>query len=72
LQENTRAVAVLRIKAAACGLCGRIEEGHECVGRLRELAPGSTVAGAIALLHAPPEVRALYLDGLRKAGLLEE
>jgi adenylate cyclase len=73
LQENTRAAAVLRIKAAACGLLGRIEEGRECVRRLRELVPGSTVARAkIFTQLVAPEVRALYLDGLRKAGLPEE
>jgi tetratricopeptide (TPR) repeat protein len=39
LQENTRAMAILRLKAAACGQLGRIEEGRECVRRLRELVP---------------------------------
>jgi adenylate cyclase len=40
LHENPRAMAVLQLKAAACGQLGRVEEGHECVRRLRELAPG--------------------------------
>ena len=66
-------MAVLRFKAAACGQLGRIEEGRECVRRLRELDPGSSVAGAtIFAQRVAPEVGALYLGGLRKAGLPEE
>ena len=73
LQENARAMAVLRFKAAACGQLGRIEEGRECVRRLRELNLGSTVASAkIFAQLVAPEVGALYLGGLRKAGLPEE
>jgi len=73
LQENTRAMAVLRFKAAGCGQLGRIEQGRECVRRLRELVPGSTVARAKEFSHRflSPGVLALYLDGLRKAGLPE-
>jgi Flp pilus assembly protein TadD len=71
LQENPRAMAVLRLKAAACGQLGRIEEGRECVRRLRELVPGSTVAGSKEGLRSfvSPEVLTIYADGLRKAGL---
>jgi TolB-like protein/Tfp pilus assembly protein PilF len=74
LQENMRATAILRLKAAACGQLGRIEEGRECVRRLRELVPGSTVASAKEFSGSllPPELLALYLDGLRKAGLPDE
>jgi adenylate cyclase len=73
LQENTRAMAVLRLKAAACGQLGRIEEGRECVRRLRELVPGSTVAGSKEGLRSfvSPEVLNIYADGLLKAGLPE-
>lgn len=73
LQENTRAMAVLRFKAAACGQLGRTEEGRECVRRLRELVPGSTVASAKESHgFVSPEVLAIYIEGLRKAGLPEE
>jgi adenylate cyclase len=72
LQENPRAMAVLRFKAAACGQLGRIEEGGECVRRLRELVPGSTVASVLHGSLLSPELLPLYLDGLRKAGLPEE
>jgi TolB-like protein len=73
LQENPRAMGVLRFKAAACGLLGRIEEGRECVTRLRELVPGSTIASVkIFAQLVAPEVGALSLDGLRKAGMPEE
>jgi len=74
LRENTRAMAILRMKAAACGQLGRIEEGRECVKRLRELVPGSTIA-SVRDFHGSllsPELLGLYLDGLRKAGLPEK
>jgi TolB-like protein len=73
LQENPRAMAVLRFKAAACGLLGRIEEGRECVRRFRELVPGSTIASfKIFTQLLTHEFGALYLDGLRNAGMPEE
>jgi adenylate cyclase len=74
LDENPMATHVLGCKTVACTRLGRIEEGWDCVRRFRELRPGSTVAdveGAVRIFLSP-EVLALYLDGLRKAGLPEE
>ncbi len=71
LHENPRAIAVLRFKAAACGLLGRIEDGRECVKRLRELVPGMTVASD-GRKFLSPEVLAIAVEGLRRAGLPEE
>ena len=67
-------IAVIGIKAAACGHLGRIEEGRECLRRRRELRPGSTIASARPGFgrFLSPEFLAILLDGLRKAGLPEE
>ena len=73
LHENPRAIAVIGFKTAACGRLGRVEDGRECVKRLNELRPGSTIAN-LKLLTSPtfsPEVLAVCVDGLRKAGLPE-
>jgi len=74
LQENTRAIAVLRMKAAACGHLGRVEEGREGISRLQELVPGWTFTSSFGLSRNifSPEVLAIHAEGLRKAGLPEE
>jgi tetratricopeptide (TPR) repeat protein len=74
LQENPRAMAVLRFKAAACGRLGRVEEGRQSVRRLRELVSGLTIASAREFSRPvlSPELLALQLDGLRKAGLPDQ
>jgi TolB-like protein/class 3 adenylate cyclase len=74
LHQQPRATAVVGYKAAACGYLGRVEEGRECVRRFRELRPGSTVASAKRVLEliSLPEVLAIEVEGLRKAGLPEE
>jgi adenylate cyclase len=74
LHEQSRATHVLGFKAAACGLLGRVEEERERVRRFRELRVGSTVAGVKRSLgrFLSPEALAIYVEGLRKAGLPEE
>jgi tetratricopeptide (TPR) repeat protein len=74
LQEQPRATIVVGFKAAACGHLGHLDEGRECVRRLRELRPGSTVASVKRALEPilSPEVLAVYSEGLRDAGLPEE
>jgi hypothetical protein len=59
----------------SCAHLGRIEEAYRWLKRLLELQPGLTIAGWKALYAATflaPEVLAMYLEGLRKAGLPEE
>jgi tetratricopeptide (TPR) repeat protein len=66
----------LRVKAAICGLLGRIEEGRECVRQMLTLNPDTTVATVKALnqLQMKPNPRGFskFLDGLRKSGLPED
>ena len=74
LTRNPRAVHVLGAKAAACISLGRVQEASECIKRFCELRPGSTIANIGETVRATfsPEVLAIYLEGLRKAGLPEE
>jgi TolB-like protein/class 3 adenylate cyclase/tetratricopeptide (TPR) repeat protein len=74
LSELPRYTAAIRTKLVACVQLGRIEEARAWVQRLLDVNSRSTIAGwktnAAKLL--PPEILALYEDGLRKAGLQEE
>jgi hypothetical protein len=74
LAGTVRATAVVAFKAAAYGHLGRVEQGHECVRRYRELAPGMTIANEKKYLGTilSPEAFTVYVDGLRRAGLPEE
>jgi hypothetical protein len=74
LAEQTRWVAAVRLKVALCGHPGRAEEGREWLLRLHELHPTLTIAefNAFRARAFAPEVRTIYSEGLRKAGLPEE
>jgi hypothetical protein len=63
------------IKVILCAHTGRLAEAREWLGRLLEILPGLTIAGYQATSWTrllPPQIAALYVDGLRKAGLPEE
>jgi TolB-like protein/Tfp pilus assembly protein PilF len=71
-------VAMLKEKAAALGLLGRIDEAQQVVQRLRALVPDLTISrlrevGAILYKHAAENsgVGEAQLEGLRRAGLPE-
>ena len=74
MAEQPRWVPGVRLKAAMCGHLGLIEEAHKWVTRHLELDPSMTITrfGEIAKSNAAPEMVAIYLEGLRKAGLPEE
>jgi adenylate cyclase len=60
-------------KAVACAHLDRIEEARATVSQLREVQPWFTIAWFKAsAIRYPQEVRARYIDGLRKAGMPEE
>jgi TolB-like protein/tetratricopeptide (TPR) repeat protein len=73
LSEQPRFLPAVRLKAVLCGYLDR-EEGKWWVKRVLDLHPGLTVAAfnAFASTFYSPEVRALYIQGLRKVGLPEE
>jgi len=74
LSEQPRFLPAVRLKLVLCGYLGRIEEGNWWLRRVLELHPGLTVAGfgMFATTFFSPELLAIYLEGLRKAGLPEE
>jgi adenylate cyclase len=64
----------LRMKAATCGLLGRLDEGRVWVERLLAVNPDATVSSIrlfYGLFMNKPGCLEAYLDGLRKAGLPE-
>jgi TolB-like protein/class 3 adenylate cyclase len=75
LHEQPRSILAMRLEIVCCAHLGRIEEAHCWLERLLELQPGLTIAGWKALYAATlfaPEILAMYMEGLRKAGLPEE
>jgi tetratricopeptide (TPR) repeat protein len=73
LHEQPRSGTSMDIAAAACGHSDRIAEGREWVARLRQLRPGWNIAAFKRFRGriASPEVRAVFVEGFRKAGLPE-
>ena len=74
LSEQPRFLPAVRLKLVLCGHLGRVEDGNWWLRRVLELHPGLTVASLNAFLTTFmwPEVRAVYVEGLRKAGVPEE
>jgi tetratricopeptide (TPR) repeat protein len=74
LHEQPRHTSAIRTKVASCAHLGRMEEARDWLGRLLELQPGLTIAGwkaSYAASNLSPPVLAVYMEGLRKAGLPE-
>jgi TolB-like protein len=75
LHEQPRSILAMRLKIICCAHLGRIEDAHCWLQQLSELQPGLTIAGWKALYAATlfaPEILAMYVEGLRKAGMPEE
>jgi adenylate cyclase len=74
LRELPRYVPSVRIKVILCAHLGRMEEAHHWLERLLDIQPGLTI-GRYKAMFTPilaPEILALYVDALRKAGVPEE
>jgi hypothetical protein len=74
LRELPRYIPSVRNKVVICAHLGRIEEARDSLGRLLERQPGLTIAKINqygAAVRWPPDRLAVYVDGLRKAGLPE-
>ena len=71
LGEQTGFAPALYLKLALCGHLGQLEEGQRWVRRVLQLCPELTVATLAAFADAfeSGDLRADYLEGLRKAGL---
>jgi adenylate cyclase len=75
LHEQPKAAAMVRIKVVLCGCLDRLDEARQWLRRLLEIQPGLTIAGLKAFAAASfvsPKILAVYVEGLRKAGLPEE
>ena len=72
LHDQPRMVAAMRVKVAAHAHLGRLDAARAELNRLLAFDPKLTIAGFREYLHfAAPEVRELYVTGLRLAGLPE-
>ena len=74
LQEQPDFSPALRMKAATCGLLGRLDEGRVWVERLLAINPDTTVSSMrlyYGVFMKKPGCLEAILDGLRKAGLPE-
>jgi TolB-like protein/class 3 adenylate cyclase len=75
LSEQPRHPSAYRVKAVACAHLGRAEEALECARHVLDLQPAFTIAAWQRTYGAfifTPETLAMFVDGLRKAGLPEE
>jgi tetratricopeptide (TPR) repeat protein len=73
LRENS-GMPGFQLKLSFCGHLGRHEEAADCLRCVREIHPDPTVAGIARDMPKglAPEITAVMVEGLRKAGLPEE
>jgi len=76
LQAQPRYIIAMRLKLVCLAHLGRTEEARDWLARVLVLQPGLTVAAWKASITTmsifSPELLALYVEGLRKAGVPEE
>ena len=74
LREQPRNATAVRWKTSLCGHLNRVEDGQKCVRDLLALYPGASIRSFERYLEPMnvPELGAMFLEGLRKAGLPEE
>jgi adenylate cyclase len=75
LREEPGYPTALRTKAIACAYLDRIEEAREAVLQLRDAQPWNTLARTqefYSRLFGSQEAAAIYVEGLRKAGMPEQ
>jgi TolB-like protein/DNA-binding CsgD family transcriptional regulator len=68
-------LAAMRMKIAACGTLGRLDEARACAARLVALVPTTTISGlkahyALLMRHQPGLIDD-FVSGLRRSGLPE-
>jgi len=73
-RELPRYVTSLRLKVVLCAHLGRMEEARYWLRRMLDLQPDMTIAWFeeyTTAMRLRPEIRSIYVEGLRKAGLPE-
>jgi hypothetical protein len=69
--EKPEWAAPARVEAIACALSGRILEAQTALARLRAIDPSLRLSQLTLTHWRRAEDRALYIEGLRRAGLPE-
>jgi len=76
LREQPRYTVAVRMKVVLCAHLGRMEEAQDWLAQLLQLQPDLTIARykayAAGLFRRPPEILAIFVEGLRNAGLSED
>jgi TolB-like protein/class 3 adenylate cyclase len=73
MRENSNFLPVCSIAAASNAFAGRTNEAKKALARLREIDPGLKVSNLDAQFSfRRAEDRAMFAEGLRKAGLVEQ
>jgi adenylate cyclase len=75
LREQPQYAAAYRMKAIACAHLGRSQKAQDCARSILELQPAFRISEwqrSDAEFMGSPETLAMFVDGLRKAGLPEE
>jgi adenylate cyclase len=74
LREQPRHRATVNLQVILYALLGRTDDARRSLGRLQEIVYGLTIANYREFLapQLAPEILALYVEALRKAGLPEE
>jgi len=73
LHDQPRIVAAIRVKVVANAHLGRLDEARLELSRVLAIDPKLTITGFRERAHfLAPEVRELFVTGLRLAGLPEE
>jgi adenylate cyclase len=71
LNENAEFISTYRVLAAAYAHLGRMDEARTAIRKVLSLQPNSTLERAARAGYRKPEHMAIWLDGLRRAGLPE-
>jgi TolB-like protein len=69
LGRHPEHTSALNVTLAILGHMDRKDEAAECLARLRETAPGISIAKIVSRAPLRPVDRAYYIDGLSRAGL---
>ena len=74
--RRPRYTVAVRMKVVLCAHLGRMEEAQDWLAQLLQLQPDLTIARykayAAGLFRRPSEIVAIFVEGLRNAGLPEE
>jgi tetratricopeptide (TPR) repeat protein len=71
INENPNFITPYRVLAASLAHLGRLDEARTAIRKALSLQPNSTLERAARAGYRKPEHMAIWLDGLRKAGLPE-